>query len=321
MHRVALIYNPASGQNPGRRAARIAEAIDVLRGAGVQVEAIATTSPHSAGPQARQAIHQGCDTIIACGGDGTIHEVLQGMVGETAALSVIPMGTANALAADLGLPRSPVKAAKLLLQSMPARVSVGRVFFNNANGDADSRYFIVAAGVGVDAFFFSRLDSKLKQRFGYNLYAFEAFRMMATHDFPMFAASFTEAGKSGPRVEKLSQLLAVRINNFGGLVNRLVPDAAIHNSNLHVIAFKTRSRLRYLRFVVSVLLRRHTYEQVIELIDSVSVECRDLEGAGHQSFVEADGEWLGTLPVRIEVVPQCLNVLIPPAKPDRRFPL
>jgi YegS/Rv2252/BmrU family lipid kinase len=320
MRRVALIYNPASGQRPERRSALIADVVAVLQGAGIEVKTIATESPESAGAQAQEAVRRGCDTVLACGGDGTAHEVMQGLVGGSAALGVIPMGTANALATDLGLPASPVKAAKMLLSAAPVRVSVGRVFYRDRAGKSRDRYFVVAAGVGVDGVFFSRLDSRLKQRLGYLLYLLEALRLAVTHPFPMFRASFFETGSDTPRSEEASQILAVRISNFGGLVHNLAPGAALGNDNLHVIAFKTRSRLRYLRFMVAVWFQRHTYSNTIELVDCSAVECSDLAGAKERSFVEADGELLGTLPVRIEVVPQSLTLLIP-AKKRRRASL
>ncbi len=311
MRRVALIYNPASGQRLDKRSGRIADVVAVLREAGVEVEAIATESPESAGFQAQEAVRQGYDTILACGGDGTVHESLQKLVGGTAALGVIPMGTANALATDLGMPSSAVKAVKALLTAVPERISVGRVFYRNSEGEERSRYFIVAAGIGPDALFLSRLDSGLKQRYGYALYIVEAFRVWATHSFPMFAASFVESGSSTPRVEEVSQLLAVRIANFGGLLNNLAPGAALVNSHLRAIAFKTQSRLHYLRFLLAVAFGRHKFSDRIELVKAVSVECRDLNGSKARLFVEADGELLGTLPVRIEVVHEALTLLVP----------
>jgi YegS/Rv2252/BmrU family lipid kinase len=311
MRRVALIYNPASGQRLNKRSGRIADVVAVLREAGVEVEAIATESPESAGVQAQEAVRQGFDTILACGGDGTVHESLQKLVGGTAALGVIPMGTANALATDLGMPSSAVKAAKALLNAVPERISVGKVFYRGKEGEECSRYFIVAAGIGPDALFLSRLDSGLKARFGYALYVVEAFRVWATHSFPMFAASFVESGSSTPRVEEVSQLLTVRISNFGGLLNNLAPGAALVNSHLRAIAFKTRSRMQYLRFLLAVVAGRHKFSDRIELVKAVSVECSSLNGSKAPLFVEADGELLGTLPVRIEVVHEALTLLIP----------
>ena len=319
IRRAALIYNPASGQQPKKRAARIAQAVAVLKNAGVEVETIATESPESAAEQARQAVREGCDTILACGGDGTAHEVLQGLVGlKDVALGVIPMGTANALASDLGIPSASAKAAKTLLDATPVRVPVGRIFYQGPDGAERSRYFIVAAGVGVDAHFFSRLDSKLKQRFGYAAYLMEALRLWATHSFPMFGAVVEESAGGTMRSMEASQLLAVRISNFGGLVQDLVPGAALTNRHLRVIAIQTQSRLHYLRFMVAVWFRQHDYGKTIELIKTSTVTCEELPGAATRTFVEADGELLGALPARIEMVPDALTLLVP-AKSLQRF--
>src|SRR5260370_30022007 len=112
MHRVALIYNPVSGQHTQRRAALIRRVMAVLHSAAIEVKVIPTESAERVGTQAQEAIREGCDTILACGGDGTVREVLQSVVGTSAALGVIPMGTANDLAAGLGLPAFPETAAK-----------------------------------------------------------------------------------------------------------------------------------------------------------------------------------------------------------------
>ena len=311
MHRIALIYNPASGQNPNRRAAIIGQIRKLFEQAGLEVTVIGTSSPQDAGVLAEKAIEQGCDTVIACGGDGTVHECLQHMVGGPGVLGVIPLGTANALAADLGLPTAPVKAAKRLLTAKPVRVAAGRVWFQDAGNTEQSRYFLVAAGVGVDAFFFSRLDSRMKQRFGYLAYLVDALRLWAQYSFPLFSATLAPMNGEAARVEQLSQLLAVRIGNFGGLVRRLVPGAALGNPHLSVVAIKTRSRLRYLKFMTQVWFARHTYAPPIELVECTSVECRELDGVDPRTFVEADGELLGSLPARIEVVPEAITLLVP----------
>jgi YegS/Rv2252/BmrU family lipid kinase len=311
MQRVALIYNPASGQQPARRSALIARIVEVFHAAAIDVEPIPTHAANTAGLLAQQAVEQGCDTIIGCGGDGTIHEILQTMAGTTVALGVIPLGTANALAADLGLPRNPVRAARMLLDSAPERISIGRVTFIDRKGAPGSRYFIVAAGIGADGYFFANVNSKLKQRFGYAHYLIEALRLWAIHKFPMFRAAFTETAQPTPTAADVSQVLAVRITNFGGIVRRLVPRASIRKPTLHVIAFKTRSRLHYLRFMAAVWFGRHNYATPIELVNCSRVECAALEGATEPVYVEADGEFLGTLPVTMEMVPNALTLLIP----------
>jgi diacylglycerol kinase family enzyme len=315
MRRVALIYNPASGQYSARRMAIIDDALSVLRIAGVEAEALETSAPGSAGALALEAIGQGCDTILACGGDGTVHEILQCLVGTPVALGVVPLGTANALAADLGLGlglgSSPVKAMRMLLAAT-VLVPVGQIHYRDGEGAKCSRYFTVAAGVGADALFMSRLDARLKRRFGYLLYMVEALRIWATHSFPLFEAGFVVRGSRIPRVEEVSQLLAVRIRNFGGMLHNFVPGATLRKDKLRVVAFKTRSRWHYMRFLFAVMSRRQTFSREIEFLDAVSVECRARKGSSARVFVEADGEMLGALPVRIEIVPHALTLLIPP---------
>ena len=311
MRRAALIYNPASGQRPARRAALIEQIAQVFRGAGIDLRIIPTYAANTAGLLARDAAAEGCDTIIACGGDGTVHEILQTLAHTTTALAVIPLGTANALAADLGLPRNPVRAARMLLDAPPERISIGRVTFLDRTGAPDQRFFIVAAGIGADGHFFAHVSSRLKQRLGYAHYLIEALRLWAVHTFPMYRATFTTASQTSPLLADVSQVLAVRITNFGGLVRRLVPQASIRKPNLHVIAFKTRSRLVYLRFMAAVWFRRHKYATPIELVDCTRVECHTPAGSTEPVYVEADGEFLGTLPVTMETVPDSLTLLIP----------
>jgi YegS/Rv2252/BmrU family lipid kinase len=311
MRRVALIYNPASGQHSARNRAAIDKALAVLRDAGVEAEALETLAPGSAEAMAREAVHRGCDTILACGGDGTVHEVLQSLVGTSVALGVVPLGTANALAANLGLRSSPSKTVRKLLDATPVSISVGHIFYRDAAGSTQSRYFTVAAGVGADALFLTRLDPSLKRRFGYLLYLVEGFRVWATYSFPLFEAVFVERASATPRVEEVSQLLAVRIRDFGGVLHNLAPGATLHKNGLRLVAFKTRSRLRYFRYVMAAIFGHPRTTRQIELLDAVSVECRPVNGSSARVYAEADGESLGGLPIRIEIAPQTVTLLIP----------
>ena len=316
MRRVALIYNPASGQRFWRRTSAIERIKTILLEAGIAAETLETTGPKSGRALAREAIERGCDTIVACGGDGTVHEILQSMVGTDVVLGVVPLGTANALAADLGLNTSPQKAIRRLLAAEPTRIPVGRISYRNPEGEVRARYFTVAAGVGADALFLSRLDAGLKRRFGYLVYLVEAFHVWATHSFPLFDAVVQGPAGTEPRTLALSQLLAVRIRNFGGVLHKLAPGATLCGDQLRLLAFGTRSRLDYWRFLLAVVFRRHTFNRRIELLDAVAVECRPNAGFAATIFAEADGELLGDLPVRIDVVPDAVRLLIPPrAKP------
>lgn len=311
MQRAALIYNPASGQQSSKRAATVANALAILRAAGVEAHSMETSAPGSAGALAADAVRQGCDTILACGGDGTAHEILQHLVGTRIALGVVPLGTANALAANLGLGWSPLKAIQKLITAVPVEIPVGRISYLDQEGAQQSRYFTVAAGVGADALCISRLDAGLKRRFGYALYMVEMFRVWATHTFPLFEIAYAPSDAAGPRVDAVSELLAIRIRDFGGLLHHLAPGASLHNPSLRLLAFKTRSRFQYMRFVIASLLQRQTFFNKVELLDVRSVECRSLNGSSEGVFVEADGELLGSLPVTMEIAAEKLTLLIP----------
>jgi diacylglycerol kinase (ATP) len=312
MRRVALIYNPASGQYSGRRASQVRSVMAVLREAGIDADALETHAPGSGKALALAAARQGYDAVLACGGDGTVHEALQALVGTQVALGVIPLGTANALAQNLGLGREPVKAVRALLKAEPMEVPVGRIFFQEASGAQGWRYFTVAAGIGADALLMSSMDPVLKRRLGYALYMIEAFKIWATNPFPLFDASFSVNGNGSPRTEQISQLLAIRIRSFGGALGVLAPGATLHKKDLSLVAFKTRSRLQYLRFLLATVLGRQTFSRTIELLDADSVVCRPANGSKSRVFVEADGEVLGALPARIEVARETLMLLVPP---------
>lgn len=311
MRRAALIYNPASGQQSARRAAIIASASAILRNAGIEAHSIETSAPGSAGALAVEAVRQGCDTIIACGGDGTAHEILQHLVGTPVALGVVPLGTANALAASLGLSSSPLKAIQKLISAVPVEIPVGRISYRDDQGAQQSRYFTVAAGVGADALCISRLDAGLKRRFGYALYMVEMFRVWATHTFPLFEIAYVPSDIAPSRVDAVSEVLAIRIRDFGGLLHHLAPGASLFNPSLRLLAFKTRSRFHYMRFVIASLFQRQTFSHHVELLDVHSIECRSLNGSSEGVFVEADGELLGGLPVSMEIAAEKLTLLIP----------
>ena len=166
MRKAALLYNPASGSKRDRRLAHVEDAAAVLRGAGIEILVVPTRAAGTAGEQAREAVAAGCDTVLACGGDGTVHEILPGLAGSPAALGVIPLGTANALANNLGTSHHTVKAARQLLAAETRRVALGRVDFENGDGRAAQRYFTVAAGAGGDACMLYEVGHQAKGRHG-----------------------------------------------------------------------------------------------------------------------------------------------------------
>lgn len=313
MRKAALLYNPSSGSRQERRLADVETVLKLLRAAGVQVAASPTGGSYRAAEQVRQAIAEGSDTVFACGGDGTIHDVLQALVGSQTSLAIIPLGTANTLAHDLGIPHHPRRAAQAALQAHSRRFAVGRVEYREFSGKQSSRYFTVAVGVGVDAYLFYKLNARVKQRIGMTAYYAKATHLWFTHPLSLFPIEYVEAASQRRRKENVSELLAVRITDFGGILRQFAPGAALARNDARLVMFKTRSRLRYLLYILRGLLGLRWNVPGIELRDVSSVTC----GPDPQRvkpdriFVEADGELLGTVPAEISIVPDAVTILVP----------
>jgi diacylglycerol kinase (ATP) len=313
MRKAILLYNPLSGRRRGRRLADVEAALSVLRGAGVEASSAPTRAASDATDQTRQAIAEGCDTIFGCGGDGTVHDVLQGLVGTSAALGIIPLGTANSLAHDLRLPLSPVEAARAALTAKPRRIAVGRVEYQDFSGNRGQRYFTVTVGIGVDAHLFYKLNPLAKRHLGMAAYCAKATHLWLTHKMENFTVEIEEEGHT--RRAEVSQLLAVRIADFGGVLRQLAPGASLERDDLRLVLFHTRSRLAYLRYVLRGLFGTNWKVPGIELLHSASAVCRDVassaSGTKSRIFVEADGELLGTLPAEISMVRDAVTLLAP----------
>jgi diacylglycerol kinase (ATP) len=310
MRKVLLLYNPLSGRRRGRRLADVETAAAVLRAGGIEAARAATRIAGDATEQVKQALAEGCDTIFACGGDGTVNDVLQGLVGSDATLGIIPLGTANSLAHDLGLPLSPAGAARTSLRAKPRRIAVGRVEYQDFAGKPQSRYFSVALGIGVDAHLFYKLNPVAKRHLGMMAYYVKATRLWLTHKMQNFEVEISD-GPQARRVD-VSQLLAVRIQDFGGILRELAPGASLDRDDLRLVLFHTRSRAAYLRYVLRGLLGTKWTIPGIELIHSCGGKCRlAASGGASRIFVEADGELLGTIPAEISVVPNAVNLLMP----------
>jgi YegS/Rv2252/BmrU family lipid kinase len=310
MRRAAILYNPRSGSGRSRRRSDVESAAAILRASGVEVEMEPTVGARLAGAQARRFIDAGFDTIVASGGDGTVHDVLQGMAGGDAALGVLPLGTANSLACDLGLARNPEKAARQLLTAEVRRVALGQIEYQRASGERECRYFTVAAGVGVDAALFYKLNAQFKRRWGMAAYVAESFRQWAVQKFPPFRVQWHDSGSGNTRSEVVTQLLAVRIADFGGVLKRLAPGAGLERDDFRLVLFKTASRARYLRFAFGRLTGMSWRDRQIEFATAAEVVCRP-EVQSDRIYSEADGELLGGLPVRITIAPSGLNLLMP----------
>lgn len=317
MRKAALFYNPHSGRRKKHRVIDVESAAAILRAAGVKVEVAPTRAASDAAAQVRMAIREGFDTIVACGGDGTVHDVLQGIAEKDAALGIIPLGTANAMAHDLRLPISAEGAARALLSAVPKRIAVGKIEFRDFNNIPSSRYFTVAAGVGVDAHLFYKLNRMIKDRMGMTAYYTKALHLWWTHRMRYFEAEFSSNGSETRREARLSEMLAVRINFFGGVLRELAPGASLRRNDMRLVLCRTSNRALYLAYVFRGMLGMSRGVPGIVLVHAERVTCRSAAGEKPENiYVEADGELLGRLPITLSMVPEAMTVLVPKGHPS-----
>lgn len=310
IRKAALLYNPHSGPRHSRGLEDIKSVEKVFRAAGIDIFAEATRPGVEVEKQTRQAIERGCDTIFACGGDGTIHGVLQAMVGTHAALGVIPLGTANAMAHDLEIPFSPVRAARAALAAEACRFAVGKLEYQDMSGNRSSRYFTVAAGIGLDAHLFYKLNMLVKGRLGMLAYYAKATHVWLTHGMTFFDVELANHEESETRKHMVSELLAVRIRQFGGVLREVAPGASLGRNDLRLVLFQTNNRLHYLMYILRGFVGVSWDVPGIELAFADRVRCTASNHDDARIFVEADGELVGTLPAEISIVPDALTILV-----------
>ncbi|MGC1372593.1 MAG: diacylglycerol kinase family protein [Candidatus Sulfotelmatobacter sp.] len=325
MRKAALLYNPVSGGSRVKRKAELESALSLLRAAGVEVELMLPHSAAQAQEQAREAIQGGCDTVFAGGGDGTIHNIVQVLANTPVALAILPLGTANSLAHDLGLPMNIFNAAQAALRSKPRRIALGHIHYHDLLGSPAARFFIVAAGAGVDAHLFYKLHTGDKQRMGMAAYYAKAWHLWFSHSMTRFHIEFCETDSKERHAADVTELLAVRIRNFGGVLQELAPGASLERNDIRLVFCRTASRLAYLQYVSRGFLRRDWRIPGIDLAYAERVSCgypeesslKELNSPASASqsrrkvYIETDGELVGTLPAEITVAPDALTLLQP----------
>jgi YegS/Rv2252/BmrU family lipid kinase len=298
--RVFVVLNPRSGSYS---AAEVRRAIDQhSRGVDIEVHEV------SAGDDLRQfvrsAIDRGCDPIVAAGGDGTVSAVADILVGTEAHLVVIPLGTANVLARELGIPVDLWDACRLgahrvMLGSLPG--DDRGVFRLDAMKVGDRHYF-TQVGVGIDALMIRDTDEAHKKRFGRLAYL----RTAATALVGFQPRKFTITVDGRPTVARASQVVVANTGMMGQQPFRWGPDIRAGDGRLDVCIVRARSLLDYLGIFWYVVRARQS-PNVRYLVAERSVAI----ATKHPQPVQADGEILGNTPVRIEVVPHAVRVVVP----------
>ena len=307
MRRVLLLFNPASGRRRTKRLRTIEQIAQALRTRGIDVSTQPTEAPGTAARQASEACLQGIDTIFACGGDGTVHEVLQGLIFHPdATLGIIPLGSANALARHLRLPLDPIRAALQQLDYQPKTIPLGKVTFETPTSEA-SRYFIVMAGAGPDGTLVYKMLASGKHSLGRLMYYLRAALLFSTHHFSSFTITHTLAG--APTTQQAVSAMSVRVGDLGGLFSPLIRGASIEHPHFTLSIAADPARISLPAWFALSWAHLHRWNRFVQTVHVDTYHC----GAGKTARVQvqADGEWLGTTPMTVTLVPDAVRILMP----------
>ena len=244
---------------------------------------------------AREAIAGGADLILVLGGDGTINEAANGMIHSRVPLGIVPGGTANVLANELGLGNRLERAVERLGQCVERRIGVGKL----CGQGGEARHFLLMGGAGLDATIVTKVNPKLKAGYGKLAYWIAG--------FGQFFASVGQfdATVNGEK-RRCGFVLASRVRNYGGDLE-IASGASLLSDDFEVVLFKGSNPLRYAAYMLVVALRR---VQSLPGVYTVRTKRVDFSGAAH---LQIDGEYGGVLPASFEMVPDALTLLAPPA--------
>ena len=276
----------------------------VFREQGSTVKVMVTGENRAAGPKAKRAVADGYDTIVVCGGDGTIFDVIQGLAGSDVPLGIIPFGTGNVMAQNLEVPKDPAAAARWILRSRPRSVALGRISCCTAGG-RESWLFAMAAGMGMHASLMSEARRSGKSRVGKAAYFAAGGRLLLNHPVRPFAVHLTTT--SGNVIEeKVCEALAVRVAEL----NRWRPGGGLHFPFLRLatVAGASRSRLALASFEAlfrsgGARDREPAADAAAIYRDVERVVCKPIPDLVYQPpiAVQADGEVLGASCATIEM--------------------
>ncbi len=296
--RAQLIHNPSAGMHNTR--IQIDRAMAVLREHGWTVDLVETARQDDARSFARSAAERRLDAVIAVGGDGTLNEVANGVVDSETAVGVLPLGTANVWAREMGLPLGDMAgAARLLADSTVRMIDVGQV----RGPGLESRVFLIACGIGLDAAITQEVEPQreIKRRLGALFFWLVGIRQAWTYRGKPIIFKFEER-----RVRRRVILaLAANTQLYGGIV-RIAPQALVDDGVINLVVFKGTGVWTTALHLVRVFFGSHLRDPQVEVH---RITCVWIEGKNIP--VHVDAEPVGFTPVEISVRPRALNVLVP----------
>ncbi|MFQ6100310.1 MAG: diacylglycerol/lipid kinase family protein [Anaerolineae bacterium] len=303
-----MIYNPTAGPRDVRRGLKRVRSY--LKRCGWSVELQMTEKSGDAIALARAAAQASCDVVIAAGGDGTINEAVNGLVGTQTALGVLPVGTGNMWAKQLRMPTytltNPLRlheAAVGLAEGTIQAVDVGQV---------NERYFLCWAGIGLDAQVTAEMEPRQRRtkRLGVLPYAIAA--VLVARDFQGVR---TRVFLDGGIVRGRTLLILVsNIQQYIGMLS-VAREARMDDGLLDVFIFKGLGFSYAVRHLLKLISQRYLQDPRVVHRQACHIEVQTEWAIP----VQVDGDPIGTTPVTLKVVPRALRVLVPPSTPPGLF--
>ena len=291
-----LISNPKTGRYGARRLRPIQDVASQLRSLGVDVDPKLTKAPGEATEIAARAARNGSSDVIVAGGDGTINEAIQGLAGTKARLGIIPRGTANVLARELKLPLDNEQATAIVARGNARRIHLGLAVEETTG---TSRLFVLMAGIGLDASVVQRTHPRLKKRIGKGAFWISGLSHLADWkpspftleiDGREYVGTFAAIGKAA---------------RYGGDL-LITPGARLEEPSFEVCIIETLSRVEYLRLLSYAVRNGMPRDEAgVRFVKATRVR------ATGDAPVQVDGELLGQLPMRFEIAPHSLEVIVP----------
>ena len=290
--RILIIDNPTSGRRSANLLGRV---VDELVGLGVRVDIRVTEGPGHATELAAAVPPDSQDCIVAAGGDGTVNEVINGLarLNRALPLGIIPLGTANVLAHELVLPKKPAAIADILFEG-PLRTLYPGII---ESGDRPPRLFAQMAGVGIDARIVAGVSGRLKRLFGKGAYGIEAARQWLKGDLPAYRIDI-----DGTPYQAASMIVA-NGKLYGGRF-LVAPDADISTPGFQVLLLPG-GRIDMLANTAALVTNRLSRSGGVRLLEGRKITILGPVGEP----VQADGDLLGHVPLRIEASTQPLMVI------------
>lgn len=310
MRRAVLLWNPAAG-SAGVFRRELAAMMRVFAEHGISVEVRETTPEAGSARRLASEAVGGADLVVACGGDGTVHDVLQGVAHTGACLGVLPFGTANALARNLGLPMRPVEALRRLLRYAPRELPL-----SVARTERETRWFTVMAGAGPDGRLVHEMARAAKARAGRGAYYAEAARLFAMRRFPAFAVEYRLAGAVEWRRTEAVALMVSRVADLGGLFRGLTADSDLAHPHLVAKVLAAPAAMSLPAWFAGGQLGGRVRNPWLTTLLVEEIRCGS-SGTGEEVYGQVDGEAVGMIPMSIRIEQSGLRLLMPTGAESR----